>query len=111
MNAPAESELDWRLQAWMAFRAKRQADMVRDLGWSRRKASEVYNGDQQYKRDLVNELAAWLQLEPYELLLSPEEAIRLRQIREAAGVIAGLPHTAERGRPLKPQAPEDFQSR
>jgi transcriptional regulator with XRE-family HTH domain len=82
------TELDWHLQEWMALLGKRQAHLIRDLGWSRRKASEVYNGDQQYKRDLVNELAQWLGIRPFELLMPPEEAQRIRQFRDAAYAIA-----------------------
>lgn len=79
---------DWHLQSWMAFAKKRQAHLVSELGWSRRRASEVFNGDQQYKRDTVNELATWLGIEPFELLMPPEEAFALRQLREHAVRIA-----------------------
>ncbi len=79
---------DWHLQQWMAHAKKRQAHLVSDLGWSRRKASEVFNGDQPYKRETVNELSEWLQIEPFELLLPPEEAIALRQLRSSALRIA-----------------------
>lgn len=79
---------DWFLQEWMAKRDKRQADLVRELGWTRRKASELYNGDQPYKRDVVNEIARWLQIEQYELLMPPAEAEQLRQVRQAALAIA-----------------------
>ena len=79
---------DWFLQDWMARRDKRQADLVRELGWTRRKASELYNGDQPYKRDVVNEVARWLQIEQYELLMPPVEADQLRQVRQAALAIA-----------------------
>ena len=79
---------DWFLQEWMARREKRQADLVRELGWTRRKASELYNGDQPYKRDIVNEVARWLQIEQFELLMSPDEADQLRQVRQAALAIA-----------------------
>lgn len=72
----------------MAHTKKRQAHLVSDLGWSRRKASEVFNGDQPYKRETVNELSEWLQIEPFELLLPPEEAIALRQLRSSALRIA-----------------------
>lgn len=79
---------DWHLQEWMAYAKKRQAHLVSDLGWSRRRASEVFNGDQPYKRETVNELSDWLQIEPFELLLPPEEAIALRQLRSSALRIA-----------------------
>lgn len=79
---------DWHLKSWMALAKKRQADLIKDLGWSRRKASEVFNGDQSYKREIVNEVSEWLQIEPYELLMPPQDALQLRQLRSAAMAIA-----------------------
>lgn len=87
---------DWFLQEWMARRDKRQADLVRELGWTRRKASELYNGDQPYKRDIVNEVARWLGIETFELLMPPVEADQLRQVRQAALAIAAR----EPGKPI-----------
>lgn len=88
---------DWHLQEWMDAAGKKQADLVRDLGWTRRKASEVYNGDQPYKRDMLNEVAAWLAIEPYELLLSPARAAQLRHFERAAvAIAAALPPQPER---------------
>lgn len=101
---------DWHLQQWMAHAKKRQAHLVSELGWSRRKASEVFTGDQPYKRDTVNELSDWLQIEPFELLLPPEEAIALRQLRSSALRIAqdissaGVKPGATKIRPAAPSA-------
>lgn len=79
---------DWHISEWMAQAQKRQVDLVNELGWTRRKASEVFNGLQPYKRETVNEIAEWLGIEPYELLMSPQEAIQLRHLRQAALAIA-----------------------
>lgn len=79
---------DWYIKEWMAHCKKRQADLIRELGWQRRKASEVFNGDQAYKRETVNELSEWLGIEPYELLMPPSEALQLRQFKMAAIAIA-----------------------
>lgn len=79
---------DWFIKEWLAHSNKRQADLVKELGWQRRKASEVYNGDQPYKRETVNEISDWLGIEPFELLMPPEEALQLRQLRSAAFAIA-----------------------
>jgi len=88
---------DWHLQEWMEAAGKKQADLVRDLGWTRRKASEVYNGDQPYKREMLNEVAEWLKLEPYELLISPARAAQLRHFERAAvAIAAALPPLADK---------------
>lgn len=90
---------DWFIKEWMALAGKRQANLVAELGWTRRKASEVFNGDQPYKRDLVNEISAWLEIEPFELLMPPDAAFQLRQLREAAVAIAATQQPAkEKGR-------------
>lgn len=85
---------DWYVREWMDAAGKKQADLVRDLGWTRRKASEVYNGDQPYKREMVNEVSTWLGIEPYELLISPARAAQLRNFERAAiAISAALPPT------------------
>ena len=82
---------DWRLKEWLEFTGKRQADLVNELGWSRRKASELFNGDQPYKRDSVNDVATWLGVEPFELLMLPADALRYRQFQEAARAMLSEP--------------------
>lgn len=80
----------WFLQEWMQLAGKKQADMLRELGWSKAKASEVFNG-QQYKQDLLDELAPWLHCRPYELLLHPARAMALRAFEENARAVASQP--------------------
>ena len=82
-----ESDRDWQLRAWMRYRGKKQADLVRDLDWNRGRASKVYNGSLTYKRDVVNQVADWLEIRPFELFLKPEEALALRRLRETARII------------------------
>lgn len=74
----------WYLQEWMqTFDPPRiQADMIREFGWSRAKASDVFNG-QRYTQELIDELAPWLNVKPYELLLHPEEANQIRYLQRA----------------------------
>jgi hypothetical protein len=91
-------EADWYLQDWAAFRDKRQADLVSDLGWLKNHAHRIWHGKQPYRRDIVNQVAAWLGAAPYELLLPPEEAMRIRLMREAAGAWHA-PQAAEKARP------------
>ena len=90
---PSELTHQWHLAAWAALGGKKQADAQRDLGWSRSTASGLWNGTQRYTQERVDEAARWLGIEPYELLMRPEEAIDLRRLRESAFAIA-----AEAGR-------------
>lgn len=83
-----DPDRDWQLRAWMRYRGKKQADLVRDLDWNRGRASKVYNGSLMYKRDVVNQVSDWLGIMPFELFLRPEEAVALRRLRETAKLIA-----------------------
>jgi len=67
---------------------KRQADACADLGWSKTKASFIWNGRQHYTRELVDEVSLWLNIRPWELLMSPAEAMQLRRLREAVAVLS-----------------------
>jgi len=84
------AEPDWYLQDWMRHLGKRQADLVKELGWAKGRANKFYHGQHPYRREIVNELAGWLGIPPYELLMPPEEAMMLRRLREAALDVAGL---------------------
>lgn len=83
---------DWYLKEWLRTLKKRQADIVRDLEWNPARVSLMINGKQQYTRDAVNELSTYLSLHPYELLMHPQDAMALRQLRKDALRIA---HAAE----------------
>lgn len=88
VNVSAEDEPDWYLQEWAALADKRQADLVTDLGWVKNHAHRIWHSKQPYRRDIVNAVSRWLQIQPYELLMPPEEALLLRQLRETARAIA-----------------------
>ena len=83
---------DWFLKEWLAALHKKQADIVRDLDWNKARVSLMLSGKQQYTRDAVNELSDYLHIRPYELLMHPDEAMRLRRLKEDAIRIA---HDAE----------------
>lgn len=72
---------DWFLKEWLRASHKKQADLVKDLDWNKSKASLMARGLQPYTRDEVNEVAAYLSIHPYELLMHPEDAHALRRLR------------------------------
>jgi transcriptional regulator with XRE-family HTH domain len=72
---------DWYLKDWLKALGKRQADVARDLDWNKARVSLMMRGEQQYTRDAVNELADYLHLRPYELLMPVDEAMALRRLR------------------------------
>lgn len=83
---------DWYLREWCGHFDKRQSDLVKELGWDKSRASFVWNGRQPYRRETVNEVAAWLGIKPFELLMKPSEALALRRFKEAAEAIASNNH-------------------
>lgn len=77
----AKPRHDWFLKEWLKTLGKRQADVARELDWNKAKVSLTASGKQPYTRDDVNEMADYLSLRPYELLMHPEDAMRLRTLR------------------------------
>lgn len=72
---------DWFLKEWLRSSHKKQADLVKDLDWNKAKASLMARGLQPYTRDEVNEVADYLNIRPYELLMHPDDAHALRRLR------------------------------
>ena len=83
--APAH---DWYLPEWLKQYGKIQADLETDLEWNKSKASLMIRGKQRYHRDDVNQVAQYLNLQPYELLMHPADAMAIRQLRIDARKLA-----------------------
>jgi len=79
---------DWFLKEWLRYYGKKQADMVRELDWNKAKVSLTASGKQPYDRDDVNQAAAYLNIQPYELLMHPDDAMALRRLKRDAVRIA-----------------------
>jgi len=75
---------NWFIREWMDYFGHRQTDMQRMCGWSKATASQIYNGLQDYSPKLVNEASVALHLEPFELLMTPDQAMAYRRLREDA---------------------------
>lgn len=90
---PRQLSHHWYLAEWAERLNVRQKDAVKQLSWSKSQASDLFNGKQRYTQDLIDEVAAWLQLAPYELLMPPEEAMAIRAMRNSARVAGPVAFT------------------
>jgi plasmid maintenance system antidote protein VapI len=99
----ANPEYDWYLAEWLHTLQKRQADLVRDLNWNKARVSLLVHGQQQYTREIVNQIALYLHVLPYELLMHPEDAMRMRRLRDAAISIAADSQRVFRHKPQTPK--------
>lgn len=86
---------DWYLKQWLKASGKKQADLEKDLDLNKAKVSLTANGKQPYDRDLINLVADYLNLKPYELLMHPDDAMAIRQLQASAGRIVTIVHDAE----------------
>jgi plasmid maintenance system antidote protein VapI len=84
--------LDWYLKEWLAATQTSQADLVRLTDYPKAKVSDLVTGKQRYNRDIMNEIAKALNIEPFELLMSPENAMTLRQMKIAVEQFARVPY-------------------
>jgi transcriptional regulator with XRE-family HTH domain len=89
---------DWFLREWMAALRVKPVDLVKETGMSKATISDIVNGRTHYYRALVNLMAQVLHIEPFELLMHPDQAHALRRLRASALSIA-----AERDTPWNEQ--------
>ncbi len=90
---------DWFLREWLRTLHKKQSDIVRDLDWNKARVSLMLRGEQPYTRDAVNELAAYLNLRPHELLMHPDDAMAIRRLK------ADMIRLAHEGDPAPEETP------
>lgn len=79
---------DWYLRDWFATMGLKQRDLVTKLDYQPAAAHALWHSVQRYRKDHVEEIAALLNIQPYELLMPPEEAMALRRLRSAIAEVA-----------------------
>lgn len=92
---------DWFLAEWLKATDKKQKDIVKDLDWNKAKVSLMVHGKQAYTREEVNELAAYLNIRPHELLMHPDDAHAIRRLRADMIRLAHETEEDEHEEPLK----------
>lgn len=83
---------DWYLVEWMRYYDKSQADIIRATGWGKARVNDIVHGRTDYYRDILNELARFLNIHPYELLMPPDDAMAVRRMREGSLQMVADPH-------------------
>jgi plasmid maintenance system antidote protein VapI len=89
--------LDWYLADWLQTLRVSQADLVRLTDYPKAKVSDLVTGKQRYNRDILNDIARALNLQPHELLMHPEDAMALRQMIQGVGRFVKIPHGGAAG--------------
>ena len=90
-----QPHFDWYLADWLASKNMNQADLCRATGFPKAKVSELVTGKSRYNRDVVNTISAAMQIDPFELLMHPADANRIKRLRETALEIAAENPTPE----------------
>lgn len=75
---------DWYLREWMENLGVSQADLARECDWTNSTMHGIYHGRTAYYREIVNLIADKLNVRPYELMMHPDEAHAMRQLRKEA---------------------------
>jgi len=75
---------NWFLREWMRTLKVNQAKLVEDTGYSKTTVSLLYNDQQDYSPSIVRDVASALKIPHYELLMHPDDAMAMRQLRKDA---------------------------
>lgn len=89
--------LDWYLKEWLAATDTSQAELCRRTDYPKAKVSDLVTGKQRYNRDILNDIAAALNLYPFELLMHPEDAMANRRMAKAVEQFVRIPHGGTAG--------------
>jgi transcriptional regulator with XRE-family HTH domain len=84
--------LDWYLNEWLETLQVSQAELGRRTDYPKAKVSDLANGKQRYNRDILNDIAHALNVQPFELLMHPADAMAQRRIRKLAEEMVQIPH-------------------
>jgi hypothetical protein len=79
---------DWYLREWVDTLECSVTELRERTGWTHRIASQLVNRKLRWNRDHLSEAAFALRVEPFELMMPPEDAFALRRLRADAVRIA-----------------------
>src|SRR4051812_15514713 len=88
---PTQPSHDWYLQEWMKTLRVSQARLAKRLDWSVSTMNDVYHGRTSYYRQILNQVASALHVQPFELLMHPDDAMAYRRMSQALRAIDQSP--------------------
>jgi transcriptional regulator with XRE-family HTH domain len=74
---------DWYLKQWLRDKQVSQQWLADQLGVQKSMISRKATGVTPYDRDDINAVSAVLRLDPYELLMHPDDAHQIKRLRVA----------------------------
>lgn len=88
LNMAAPETSLWYLREWFATQGKIQRSLITELGWLPGKAYKIWHGLQEPKPSEMHEIAAILNIRPHELMMHPDDAMRIRRIEATLAEVA-----------------------
>lgn len=88
VNMAPPATHDWYLREWFATMGLKQRDLVTKLDYQTQTAFNLWHSIQPYRRDHVEAISALLNIQPFELLMPPAEAMALRRLRATIAEVA-----------------------
>ena len=82
---------DWYLREWFATMGLKQRDLVTKLDYQPSAAHAFWHSIQRYRRDHIEDISALLNIAPHELLMHPDEAMRIRRLQAVIAEVAPAP--------------------
>lgn len=89
-NGIRPEQPDWFLREWMKTLQVSQTRLAEMCDWKPSTMHGIYHGRTSYYRDILNLIATKLNVEPYELLMPPEQAMAFRRFQESAAEVVNL---------------------
>lgn len=75
---------NWFLRDWMRTLKVTQSKLVEETGYSKTTVSLLYNDQQDYGPVIIRDMASALKIPAHELLMHPDDAMAMRQLRKDA---------------------------
>ena len=78
----------WYLREWLRFKGVTQQWVADELNVQKSMVSRKTTGMTPYDREDIIAIARLLELEPFELLMAPADAMEIRQLRKSIALAA-----------------------